>query len=78
MNHDIYSQYSKTKKSARDIYRPGFLGGKKSEFGLRNYVFLNFPIFFGWFFYENSTVKLIIDHAVCKGIAATYGQLLLK
>ena len=51
---------------------------RNQEFDLRNYVFLKFPISFGLFFDENNTVKLIIDHAVCKGIAATYGQLLLK
>ena len=54
---------------------------RNQEFDLRNYVFSKFPISFGLFFDnfdENNTVKLIIDHAVCMEIAATYGQLLLK
>ena len=51
---------------------------RNQECDLRNYVFKKFPISFGIFFDENNTVKLIIDHAVYKEIAATYGQLLLK
>ena len=51
---------------------------RNQECDLRDYVFKKFPFSFGVFFDENNTVKLIIDHAICKGIAATYGQLLLK
>ena len=40
--------------------------------------FLKISDFFGLFFDENNIVKLVIDHAVRQGIAATYGQLLLK
>ena len=49
---------------------------RNQVFDLRNYVLIKFPISFGLFFYENNTVKLIIHYAVCKRIAATYGQLL--
>ena len=44
----------------------------------KNYVFWKLPIAFGLFVDENNIVKLVIDHAVHKGIAATYDQLLLK
>ena len=44
----------------------------------KNYVFWKFPISFGLFFDEYNIVKLVIDHAVREGIAATYCQLLLK
>ena len=42
---------------------------RNQEFDLRNYIFFKFLI---------NIVKLIIDYAVCKRIAANYGQLLLK
>ena len=44
----------------------------------KNYVFWKLPITFGLFVDENNIVKLVIDHTVNKGTAATYGQLLLK
>ena len=44
----------------------------------KNYVFWKFPISFGLFFDKYNIVKLIINHAVREGIAATYAQLSLK
>ena len=51
---------------------------RNQEFYQRKYVFQKFLISFGLFFDENNIEKLFIDHVVCEGIAATYGQLLLK
>ena len=62
----------KVNTSYRKTWFPRWLEIKK------NYVFWKLPIAFGLFVDKNNIVKLVIDHAVHKGIAATYGQLLLK
>ena len=62
----------KVNKWYRKIWFPWWLEIKK------NHIFWRFPISFGLFFDENNIVKLVIGHAVCEGIAASYGQLLLK
>ena len=51
---------------------------RNQEFYQRKYFFQKFLISFGLFFDENNIEKLFIDQVICEGIAATYGQLLLK
>ena len=60
------------------MQRSGFLGSKKSRACPKKLRFLKIFDFFALFFDENNIVKLGIDHAARKEIAATDGQLLLK
>ena len=65
---NVYSWYSKKKKSARDILRPGFLGGKKLRAWPKKLPFFKISDFD-----EDNIVKVDIDHVVCEEIAATDG-----
>ena len=68
---NVYSWYSKKKKSTRDTSRPGLL---RQELDLRIcFLKISDLFYIGLFFDEDNIGKLGIDHATYEEIAVTDG-----